>query len=245
MTSELTGSNMMMGTLNYMAPEQIRGERIDHRAAIFSVGVPRYELLSGRKAFAVIRLVYAFQDPERGARTAAEIDPTLPPDLVAVVERALSEAARRALPEHGREAPRSRDLPAVQLGDSPMSGRPISDRQQPPSCWRGPVRGASGSGTWIGTDLRTGRHVSPSRVDPPPAPVSSAAFRGARRSPLRPESLPARVVGLWLGFNRSNAEPTSRRRRNLARDVPSRECRGARRPSAPITRRPSAYPTTR
>ena len=50
-TSELTHSNMMMGTLNYMAPEQVRGERADHRADIFATGVVIYELLSGRKAF--------------------------------------------------------------------------------------------------------------------------------------------------------------------------------------------------
>ena len=50
-TSQLTNTNMLMGTLNYMAPEQVRGERADHRSDIFSVGVVIYELLSGKKAF--------------------------------------------------------------------------------------------------------------------------------------------------------------------------------------------------
>ncbi len=50
-TSELTRSNIVVGTMNYMAPEQVRAEPIDHRADIFSVGVLFYELLCGRKAF--------------------------------------------------------------------------------------------------------------------------------------------------------------------------------------------------
>ena len=37
--------------MNYMAPEQVRAEPINHRADIFSVGVLFYELLCGRKAF--------------------------------------------------------------------------------------------------------------------------------------------------------------------------------------------------
>ena len=38
-TSELTRSNIVVGTMDYMAPEQVRAEPIDHRADIFSVGV--------------------------------------------------------------------------------------------------------------------------------------------------------------------------------------------------------------
>ena len=51
MTSQLTQSNMLMGTLNYMAPEQVRGERADQRSDIFSMGVVLYELFGGRRAF--------------------------------------------------------------------------------------------------------------------------------------------------------------------------------------------------
>jgi serine/threonine-protein kinase len=49
--SQLTHSNMLMGTINYMAPEQVRAERADQRSDIFSLGVVLYELFGGQKAF--------------------------------------------------------------------------------------------------------------------------------------------------------------------------------------------------
>ena len=91
-TSELTHSNMMMGTLNYMAPEQVRGERADHRSDIFATGVVLYELLSGRKAFqgdsfaaTLYKILQEVPEP------LDRIDSTLPWQMVAIVERSLAK----------------------------------------------------------------------------------------------------------------------------------------------------------
>src|SRR5262249_9075000 len=48
---ELTQLGTYIGTPSYSAPEQIRGEKVDHRADIFSLGVILYELLTGKVAF--------------------------------------------------------------------------------------------------------------------------------------------------------------------------------------------------
>jgi len=134
-TSELTRSNMMMGTINYMAPEQIRGEKIDHRADIFSTAVVIYELLTGRRAFdadsfaaTLYKILQEFPEPLQ------QIDPTIPIELVRVVERALSKP-RDERYQHMSKMVLDLSLFRQQLAgmDSPAGGRLAPTELRTPS----------------------------------------------------------------------------------------------------------------
>ena len=91
--SELTRTHSMLGTLSYMAPEQIRGERADARTDLFSLGVVLYELLSGRRAFEGDSFATTLHQILEGApEPLAKLDPCLPPELIHIVDRALAKA---------------------------------------------------------------------------------------------------------------------------------------------------------
>lgn len=91
-TSNLTHDGQLLGTPNYMAPEQIRGEAADHRADVFSLGVVLYEMLTGEKPFqgenvTVVTHRIAYEDfipPDRHG-------PGLPAAVERVLERALAK----------------------------------------------------------------------------------------------------------------------------------------------------------
>ena len=61
----------MIGTLGYMSPEQVKGQTVDHRSDIFSLGAVLYEMLSGKRAF----------KRNTGAETIAAILTQEPPEL--------------------------------------------------------------------------------------------------------------------------------------------------------------------
>ena len=51
-TGALTGKGQIVGTLQYMAPEQLQGKEVDARSDLFSFGCVLYEMLTDRRAFA-------------------------------------------------------------------------------------------------------------------------------------------------------------------------------------------------
>jgi serine/threonine protein kinase len=91
-TSDMTKTGMVMGTPNYMSPEQVRGERVDARSDVFSLGAVFYELLSNRKAFDADSLhTVLFQVLEHEPPSVRQWAPDLPEVLAPFIERALAK----------------------------------------------------------------------------------------------------------------------------------------------------------
>ena len=91
-TSNLTSTGVMMGTPNYMAPEQISGEAVTPSVDLFSAGAVLYELLTNTKPFAgdtlhsVLFKIVSDTPPE-----LTSLQPGLPASLNAVVKKALEK----------------------------------------------------------------------------------------------------------------------------------------------------------
>ncbi len=85
----ITDTGKVLGTLAYMSPEQARGEAVDHRSDLWSLGVVAHEMLTGEKTFATdmpVSTVDKILNEEHSS-----LPPDTPDDLRIVVERALTK----------------------------------------------------------------------------------------------------------------------------------------------------------
>jgi serine/threonine protein kinase/tetratricopeptide (TPR) repeat protein len=88
----LTKSGATVGTVPYMSPEQARGEKVDHRTDIWSLGVVLYEMISGRLPFQSTyseAIVYSILNEEPKALTALRSD--VPMELERIVRKAMQK----------------------------------------------------------------------------------------------------------------------------------------------------------
>jgi eukaryotic-like serine/threonine-protein kinase len=91
--SDITRTGLILGSLHYMSPEQVMGERVDHRSDIYSVGVTLYQLLTGRApidgssefAIASGHLKETPPDP-------ATINPNIPQKLCTIVMKSMAKS---------------------------------------------------------------------------------------------------------------------------------------------------------
>lgn len=102
-TSGVTASGAFVGTLDYVAPEQIKGDRLDARTDVYALGCVMFELLSGQVPFAgqeeKVAKIYAHlqeQPPE-----LVDAAPEVPPALSEVVWRSMAKEPDARHPSAG------------------------------------------------------------------------------------------------------------------------------------------------
>ncbi len=181
----LTEAGELLGTLTYMAPEQLNGLRIDGRADVFALGVILHELVAGERPFdgrTWSELLIAIGEQRR--RPLTEIE-GVPPALESVANRAMAvdpgarfqSAGELALAlelavkeERIEEEPRSPlrillPLAAIALGFAGLAASYLIWKSRPPVEGTAPPSSATAtSGSWSRTDP----------VVPPPPPVKRA-----------------------------------------------------------------------
>src|SRR5216684_2139668 len=89
----MTQTAQVIGTAQYLSPEQARGERVDARSDLYSAGCLLYELLTGRPPFTGDSPVaIAYQHVTENPVTPSRIDPEIPPWADAIVLKAMAKS---------------------------------------------------------------------------------------------------------------------------------------------------------
>jgi len=190
--TELTVAGSVMGSPQYLSPEQIRGDELDGRSDVFSLGVVLYELLSGRRPFdgeTITTLVYQIlhKDP-----SISELR-SVPLRLEQLLHRMLAKdrderlataglvaeelaAIERNLPEE------TLDAPAAPAGASMDVTRVLSSRSLPPGAVAGDAGGAGGTAS----PAAQGGAFTRSPASSPPLPVAPVPLAPAPAAGARP-----------------------------------------------------------
>ncbi len=186
-SGSLTSTGQVLGTPNYMSPEQVKGRQLDGRSDLFSLGVMLYEMLTGEKPFmgqGVTTIIYKIVN--ENPIPPRDLDLTIHPGLSAVVTRTLSKDPYERY-QTGAEL--IRDLESYKSYGSDANATMVSatgvfDR----------ALGDAGAGdaTVIGSSPVI--PAKPPEPQPAPAPQATAAPSAAAKTTSVPVAKPAPVA---------------------------------------------------
>ncbi len=224
MSQQMTQSGVMMGTPNYMSPEQVQGHAVDGRADQFSLAVIAYEMLTGEKPFLADQLpALLFRIVREDPVPPQRLNPSIGPQVEVVLKKALAKSANdrygtclqfvEALTGALRTSPGWRALPRSSAHSMPTMAGAIGDPKVAPSK---PVRASPGP--WA---IRR-RSGNTRRRGPAQWEADAPHFRQEQDEPRSPvlRSLVWMLVGIGLVglvlfgaqkylFNRNSDQPAA------------------------------------
>jgi serine/threonine protein kinase len=175
-SSSRTRTGAVIGTLDYIAPERMKGEPSDGRADVWSCGVVLYQMLTGKKPFPGDAMAAMYKAIHEDFAPVAAAMGQVIPELEHVVGRALAKSPedRYTAAEMGAALAHLATLPEVRQ----LTGRPAPPATAPPVTKREPVVGPAPSFTDM---LRELDGASPQGVTAAAsAPAAAGPGAGAR-----------------------------------------------------------------
>jgi eukaryotic-like serine/threonine-protein kinase len=142
--SDMTETGSIMGTAQYLSPEQAQGQPVSPRSDLYSIGVMLYELLTGKVPFdAESPVTIALKHVSEPPVPPSQLNPAVPPALDAVVLRALEKEPAHRFADADEFAAAlldARDRPTVvakevRLEAYPMPGEPFGEEERERSRW--------------------------------------------------------------------------------------------------------------
>ena len=164
-TMAATDPGTVMGTVGYMAPEQVRGQAVDGRADLFAFGAVLYEMVSGQRAFhrdtaADTMTAILTQDPPEltGSR------PDLPPALDRIIRHCLEKNPNERF-QSARDVAFALD--ALSGSTPSQSSGPLAPVRARRRRWHAPALAAGLAAVSLaaGMAIERGRAPAPSRID--------------------------------------------------------------------------------
>src|SRR5215813_4614351 len=193
----MTMTGQVVGTPNYMSPEQVVGNQLDGRSDLFSVGVMLYEMITGERPFEgqsittiMYKIVHETPVPPR------KLDSSIHPGLSFVIEKALQKSPDARF-QNGAELTqalenfRTADVATLTSLDAATAGAPVLSGTT-----------AAGGMNAFGAPGTVGTSGSVSTEGSKANPPSDASAASAAASSSAIVQLFDRVVALWSGLSR-------------------------------------------